>query len=79
MRLAEEFGPDIVISDIRLPDVDGYALLAKFRGIDKLQKTLFVAWSGDTSPHHGERAMEAGFDHHLRKPINIDRLRKLLA
>ncbi|REJ86612.1 MAG: response regulator [Planctomycetota bacterium] len=78
LELAREFRPEVVISDINLPDIDGYRLLGELRELESLQETLFIAWSGDTSPQHGRKALAAGFDRHLGKPIDIEQLRSLL-
>jgi CheY-like chemotaxis protein len=71
-------GPDLVLMDIQLPGKDGYALLEEIRhsphqGLRVLALTAH-AMSGDQ-----ERALSAGFDGYITKPIDIRRFPELVA
>ena len=74
-RLEEQPG-DAIVSDIGLPDGTGYALIseARRRGND----VLAIALSGFGFPSETEIAKQSGFDHHLTKPFDCQRLRSLL-
>jgi PAS domain S-box-containing protein len=79
LELAAEFDPEVVICDIGLPGMDGYEVARAFRARDRLRCKYLVALSGYAQPEDVQRAREAGFDRHLAKPTNLDRLEQLLA
>lgn len=60
----------ILLADIAMPDEDGYALIKKVRALDSPMKTIpAAALTSFTGNGHGQRALEAGFQLHLGKPI----------
>ncbi|HEX4639686.1 MAG TPA: ATP-binding protein [Chthoniobacterales bacterium] len=77
---ASESDFDLVISDIGLPDLNGYELMAELR---KTKRFPAIALSGFGSENDVSKSRDAGFAEHLTKPINFDRLdeaiRRLLA
>jgi CheY-like chemotaxis protein len=67
----EVFGrwaPQVVVSDLAMPGSDGCALVSEIRARDELVTALAV--SGFTSENDAQRAIEAGFDGHLAKPVD---------
>jgi two-component system CheB/CheR fusion protein len=64
----------LIISDIGMPDMDGYALLAELRKREATAKTPAIALSGFTRPKDVEQALKAGFETHVHKPVSIERL-----
>ncbi len=68
--LLRESAPDVAISDIRLRDADGYALVRELRASDRLRKIPAIAITGLDSDNRVERATEAGFDLCLGKPVD---------
>ena len=68
--------PDVALVDIALPDMDGYELAARIRASDA--PTTLIAMSGYGREQDRRRALEAGFDDHLTKPVDLDRLARLL-
>ncbi|NPV68819.1 MAG: response regulator, partial [Anaerolineae bacterium] len=64
---------DLVLMDIRLPYEDGYQALEKIRAHHRLQNTLVVAVTAETSEEQMKRAQQAGFDGFLGKPLDPDR------
>ena len=68
LGLLEAFTPDVAIVDIRMPVVDGHALLAIFRAEPKLRGYTFVGISGHASDDGGQ----SQFDHFFRKPFDAD-------
>ena len=70
--------PDIVILDIGLPDIDGYALAKRLRAEDGTRNAVLLALTGYGQEQDKELARAAGFDHHLVKPVNFLELEKLI-
>lgn len=62
--------PDLVLTDIQMPVVDGYALLAHIRGDARTGALPVVALTAYSMPGDEERVMGAGFDAYLAKPID---------
>ncbi len=79
IELARRLRPDVVLCDIGLPDLDGYAVARELRRDGALRETRLVALSGYAQPEDRERAREAGFDAHLAKPPDLDALKRVLA
>ncbi|MFL6212216.1 MAG: response regulator [Pyrinomonadaceae bacterium] len=78
LRLAAEHPPSIIISDIGMPGMDGYELLAALRRMPNLARVPAIAVSGYAMDEDRARALRAGFAAHLPKPIDIDRLFALI-
>ena len=66
---------NLVVSDLGLPDATGYDLMRRLREQHRIQG---VALSGYGQSDDVRRAIDAGFSHHLTKPIDFDRLRKII-
>jgi two-component system CheB/CheR fusion protein len=78
LEKARRFGPEIVLCDIGLPQMDGYELAKAFKGDESLRGAVLIALSGYALPEDIRRSAEAGFAQHLAKPPNIESLEKLL-
>lgn len=78
VKVAQSFQPEVALLDIGLPGIDGYTLAQRLRSNQKLKHTLLVAVSGYGQPDDRRRSQEAGFDHHLVKPINSEHLLQLI-
>jgi CheY-like chemotaxis protein/two-component sensor histidine kinase len=72
-----EFMPAAAILDIGLPVVDGYELARRIRALPGAP--YLIALTGYGQPSDRERALEAGFDHHLVKPVSVAAIRSILA
>jgi signal transduction histidine kinase len=79
LQAAREFGPDVVLLDIGLPGMDGYEVCRAFRQDAKLKDAFIIAQTGWGQLRDKTTASEAGFDHHLVKPVAYDHLQNLLA
>jgi two-component system CheB/CheR fusion protein len=79
IELARRFKPDIVVCDIGLPEMDGYAVARTFRADEALGHIPLVAVSGYTLPEDLRRSREAGFARHLAKPVRIEELEQLIS
>lgn len=74
---AATFGPDVVLLDIGLPDMDGYEVARKLRESETNQNVILIAITGYGMPSDRVRSAEAGFDHHLTKPVDPEELIRL--
>ncbi|HSQ63471.1 MAG TPA: response regulator, partial [Polyangiaceae bacterium] len=75
---ARAFKPDVVLCDIGLPEMDGYAVARAMRADPELKKASLVALSGYASPEDVARARDAGFDRHVSKPPSIEALERVM-
>jgi two-component system CheB/CheR fusion protein len=76
VEAAERLAPQVVICDIGLPGIDGYEVARRLSARE--HRPLLVAVTGYALPEDRRRALEAGFAHHLPKPIRIDELVRIL-
>jgi PAS domain S-box-containing protein len=79
LELLETFRPQVALLDIGLPDLTGYELARRIRALPGGADILLIAATGWGQENDRQLAFEAGFDHHLTKPIDFERLRALLA
>jgi PAS domain S-box-containing protein len=77
VRAASRLRPDLALVDLGLPILDGYEVARFIRRQDHQPQRL-VALTGYGQPEDRRRALEAGFDEHLVKPVDPDRLADLL-
>jgi PAS domain S-box-containing protein len=78
LRHVEEFRPDIVLLDIGLPGKSGYDVARELRRLPDSPVRLVAAMTGYGQEQDRKRSAEAGFDVHLTKPLDLERLRELL-
>ena len=78
LQKAHAFHPDVVLCDIGLPSMDGYAFARALRAQATSQPVLLVALTGYAASGDRSRAFDAGFDRHLAKPLDIGELESLL-
>jgi CheY-like chemotaxis protein/two-component sensor histidine kinase len=71
--------PDVALLDIGLPDMDGHELARRLRAQPATAAAVLVALTGYGQAEDQQRAQQAGFDHHMVKPADLDRLLTLLA
>jgi len=79
LETAAAFRPSAVLLDIGLPGMDGHDVALRLRQLPGLQNVWIVAVTGYGRQADLQRSREAGFDHHLVKPVNPQKLRALLA
>lgn len=78
LKVVREFQPEIVLLDIGLPGMDGYEIARRLRRQPETKKVLLAAVTGYGGEEDRRLSREAGFDHHLIKPVGADTLRSLL-
>ena len=69
---------DVVFLDISMPGMDGYEVARRIRAMPRLNGLVLVALTGYGQDEDRRRAFDAGFNHHLVKPVSIDALEQLL-
>ena len=79
LQIARLFKPHIAILDIGMPGLNGYRVAEAIRAEPWGSRVLLIALTGWGQPGDVRRALSAGFDHHLTKPAEPDRLEELVA
>lgn len=74
LEMARRWLPDLVLLDIRLPDIDGFAVLRALRSDPQLRDVPCLAVSALAMPHEVAAAAAAGFDAYLTKPVDVEAL-----
>jgi CheY-like chemotaxis protein len=77
LTAAKVFLPDVILLDIGLPGANGYDVAKILRKQERFKNTKVIALTGYGQAGDRERALEAGFDYHLVKPIEIEKLTSL--
>lgn len=78
LALAQAAPPEIIFCDVGLPDMDGYSLAKTVRADPRLGKVRLVALTGYGQAEDRRRAQDAGFDAHVTKPADAERLLQLV-
>ena len=78
IEAARELRPEFVLLDIGLPGMDGYEVARRLRREPSCRASVIIAVSGYGREEDRRRSKEAGFDHHLVKPVVFDTLVSLI-
>jgi two-component system, sensor histidine kinase len=70
--------PDVAVVDVGLPGLNGYEVARRFREEPGSAGVMLVALTGYGTPEAKERSRQAGFDHHLIKPVNGEALEEIM-
>jgi CheY-like chemotaxis protein len=79
VAVAADFLPEVVLLDIGLPGMDGFAVARELRAMPALQGVLLIAMTGYGHGQDRARAAAAGFDEYMVKPLDLAQLQKSLA
>jgi PAS domain S-box-containing protein len=79
VELAAAFRPQVAFLDIGMPGMDGYQTARAMRRVEGLEHIALVALTGWGADSDRQQSSEAGFDHHLTKPVQLDVVQDLLA
>ncbi|HLO17264.1 MAG TPA: response regulator [Anaerolineales bacterium] len=64
--------PDLILMDINMPDMDGYTLTAKIKGMPGFERIPILALTANVMRGDKEKTLEAGCDGYIQKPLDID-------
>jgi CheY-like chemotaxis protein len=78
LQVAAEFEPNVALIDIGLPRLNGYEVARRLREQPRLRNALLVAQTGWGQESDRARSHEAGFDHHLIKPVAPEVLAEII-
>lgn len=80
LALVRREHPDVLVSDIAMPEEDGYMLVSKLRSLPEEEggRTPALAVTAYAARSDRQRALEAGFDGHIAKPVDVDQLVDML-
>jgi PAS domain S-box-containing protein len=79
LAIGESFRPDIALLDLGMPKLNGYEVCRRIRATPWGRDITLVAQTGWGQSEDRRRSQDAGFDHHLVKPIDVDKLMTLLS
>ena len=74
IALAEKEHPNLILMDMNLPEINGYDLTRKLRKIPGLQSIPIIAMTANVMHGDREKALEAGCNGYIPKPIDVDAL-----
>jgi CheY-like chemotaxis protein len=78
VKAAEQWRPDVILCDIGLPEMDGYSVAGELRRKPTTAQVRLIALTGYGQEEDRRRSREAGFDHHLVKPVDPETLVNVL-
>ena len=83
LTIGKEFGGETASAGVihnypGVPDMDGYELARRLRQAKETASAVLVAVTGYGQPEDKERAVKAGFDHHLVKPVDVSAVQSVL-
>ncbi len=79
LALAEQIQPDVIMLDISLPIMNGYKLCYAIRRHETLRHCTLIAQTGWSGSEYQALSMEAGFNYHMVKPVNLEELERVLS
>lgn len=74
LQMLQQENPQVVLMDISMPDVDGYTLTARIKSTPGFEKLTVIALTANVMRGEQERALRAGCDGYIQKPVDIDSL-----
>jgi CheY-like chemotaxis protein len=79
VEIARAYLPHIMLVDIGLPRMNGYEVCRSLKQYPEFQDTVFIAQTGWDQAEHRILSAEAGFQHHLIKPIDLIALKTIMS
>lgn len=78
VEIAQKMKPDVVMLDIGLPGMNGYEVCRTLQRDPDFADTVFIAQTGWGQDRDKREALDAGFHHHMVKPVNLQQFSELL-
>jgi CheY-like chemotaxis protein len=78
LTMAEEFQPNAILLDLGMPGMNGLEVARRLRADKRFQNLLLIALTGWDKEEDRRETRDAGFDHHLAKPVAVDTLLEML-
>lgn len=79
LELFEQLRPQVLLCDIGLPGLNGYEVASRIRKRSDTPAAVLIALTGYDGPSDRARAIAAGFNHHVAKPVDFDQLLQLIS
>ncbi|MBM0104871.1 response regulator [Steroidobacter sp. S1-65] len=79
VKVGAEFQPDVALLDIGMPELNGYEVARQMRATPSGARRLLIAVTGWGQTHDKQAALEAGFDAHLTKPVQLQQIVRLIS
>lgn len=79
LQLAQSTSPDLILLDMRLPELDGWATAAAIRSNAHIRQMPIIAVSVEVNADDRKRALAAGCDLYVAKPFNVSQLLQTIA
>jgi len=74
LQVAQKHVPDLILIDINLPEMDGYEVTSRLKGMAALAHVPIVALTANVMKGDREKTLAAGCDGYIQKPIDVDLL-----
>ena len=74
LNVLKDARPDLILMDINMPDMDGYALTAIIKAMPGFERIPILALTANVMRGDKEKTLEAGCDGYIQKPLDIDQL-----
>ncbi|HVN52826.1 MAG TPA: response regulator [Anaerolineaceae bacterium] len=72
MDMIQVHSPDLILMDINMPDIDGYTLTTRLKGLPETSRIPIIALTANVMKGDRERTLQAGCDGYIEKPIDVD-------
>ena len=72
IEVLQSQSPDLILMDINMPDMDGYTLTSRIKGMPNLSGVPVIALTANVMKGDRERSLRAGCDGYIQKPIDVD-------
>jgi two-component system cell cycle response regulator DivK len=74
IEVAQRERPTLILVDINMPEMDGYEVAARLKGLDELRPVPIIALTANVMMGDREKTLAAGCSGYIQKPIDVDRL-----
>ena len=78
LEVLKNYKPDLIVCDIKMPEMDGYSFVERIREMDQLSRIPFLFLSAKVEPEEVRKGMEMGADDYLTKPFKSEDLLKAI-